>query len=326
MLSWVRTGELGGLRAPLSHLSTSLREAHRTLQLGGQERVPQAATACCRPDREGLSVAESGFGGGGIRVAAWLARRGRRRPHVPLAGGKVGARHDLYRRLSNQMPICVDAFVDGDEDKVRDLALVLCAVDELEEAGLADLWTKEHQHKQKVGTPTARDAAAGFWCGRVGSATAKPSAFCGKQEPSARDGLCRANGVRSCGSESETCSSSQGRPIAQPFVAASSCTPKAGRMATQSASGTRGLTYAPLVRASRRAAVLRWFAQVTADLPDAGVSVSDDGRRPFATKQSLGVVDAFARTLTAASHEQDAPQRQPFPFGLRWRKTGSPRA
>ena len=121
IFAWVRKGELGALRRPLSRLSRGLREMHAELR-----------------QEAGVGLDAGGAPSAGIfGVAAWVARKGRgRRVDRVLPGGKVGAKHDLYRRLSNQLPLCVDAFVDGDELESRDLAMVIRGVEALEEAGL----------------------------------------------------------------------------------------------------------------------------------------------------------------------------------------------
>ena len=91
VLSWVGTGELGGLRAPLSRVSAALRDEHRALQAAFGHHDPQQRAAAEAPSGPAHAGGDTGIGGGGVRVAAWIARRGRKKLPMPLAGGKVGA-------------------------------------------------------------------------------------------------------------------------------------------------------------------------------------------------------------------------------------------
>ena len=145
IVAWVRSGELGALRAHLGRLARSIRHMHEDLT--SSSAAAAVASAAFAPH-----TSTQGGPGGGVAPATRRRRRlppgvpfGRSRGGAaaagdgtfgPLPGGKVGQRNDLYRRLSHQMPLCVDAFVEGDEGEMRDLGAVLRAVEDAELEGL----------------------------------------------------------------------------------------------------------------------------------------------------------------------------------------------
>ena len=167
LVALVRSGKLvSGLREPLAQLSREVREVHGELHAATERQMQrQEQTA-----REGAAAAAAEAAAeasrGGIFRAArcvwavwwrWLtcllglASRPAR-PPLNTGGGKVGTRHDLYRRLSTQLPICVDALVDSDEAQVRDVGAVLTALEALETEALERAWREGHP----VGLPTRR--------------------------------------------------------------------------------------------------------------------------------------------------------------------------
>ena len=287
VLAWVRTGELGGFRQSMVGLAKSVRELHAELhatmhqlhQL--QRRKGGASAAVAAPTAVPLSTASlapaaspitntpaaasagpstAGHGGGfggGVRVAAWLARRGQRPQSAPLAGGKVGARHDLFRRLANQVPVAVDAFVERDESEVRDLAVVLTALDTLEVKGLERVWASAHPTKPRRVKPAepppmgeAHTAVQRWLAEGSGPVVAK-----------AAQPKCAARAAKTAGT------SKPANPATAAAAAASVAPlppPPPQPRSEQDPSGMQGLLYAALLRSSHHAAVLRWFADVTA--------------------------------------------------------------
>ena len=116
IVAWVRSGELGALRAHLGRLARSIRHMHEDLtSSSAAAAVASAAFAPHTSTQRGLGGGVDGGGGDG--------------------GGKVGQRNDGCRRLSHQMPLYVDAFVEGDEGEMRDLEAVR-AVEDAELEGL----------------------------------------------------------------------------------------------------------------------------------------------------------------------------------------------
>ena len=142
IFAWVRKGEIANLRGPLSRLSGGLREMHEELTDGRHGDV----------ERSGGSSASAARGKAAGRRREWRTHR----MGGALRGGKIGAKNDIYRRLSNQLPVCVDAFIDGEEIESRDLATVIRRVEALETAGLRHVQAAQDSGGEPYGAKAGR--------------------------------------------------------------------------------------------------------------------------------------------------------------------------
>ena len=268
LVAWVRTGELGALRAPLSRLSRGLKEMHAELTAHPDGLAGQATGATgreCGETAVGGGARGGGARGGGarrvrgeggakadgggrsrgaFRVATWLARGRRSGAAVGvLPGGKVGRRNDLYRRLSNQLPMCVDAFVDGDEGEMRDLA---CMLRELETLEIEVLLT-EGSSPEAAGTPANQalplHAPVPSAKVAVGGRNGQPSHASGTGPPNSHPPAAADAAPSDAAAAAPSAAAAAPPAAASPAAAPPAATPSPGAEASASGGVTRGSEY-----------------------------------------------------------------------------------